>query len=88
MRIVGHRNAKLSKIVATETDSPSFESVTQRFLSLPKRNQIKCPSCGNVIDFNMGVEWHGPDTFSCSVCDRFLSMQLVHRALRDLGIEK
>ncbi|MBY8997062.1 MAG: hypothetical protein KGD60_04975 [Candidatus Thorarchaeota archaeon] len=65
----------------------SFESVTAKFLSSPRSNQIKCPTCGNTIDFNMAVKWQGPDTFTCDGCNRLLSMRLIHRALRDLGLE-
>ena len=86
MRIVGHRHAVGSKNIPPEPES-SFASVTKRFVSSRNRTLIKCPSCGCVIDFKMGVEWQGPDTFTCGVCERHLSMNLVYRALRDLGVE-
>ncbi|MFW9767403.1 MAG: hypothetical protein ACFFF9_12105 [Candidatus Thorarchaeota archaeon] len=63
-----------------------FESFTEKFLSSSLSNQIKCPSCKNTIDFNGPVKWYGPDTFSCGSCDRYLSMRLVERAMRDLGM--
>jgi predicted RNA-binding Zn-ribbon protein involved in translation (DUF1610 family) len=78
---------KGTKIDAIQVESPAFESVTRRLLSSEKSAQIKCPSCGSIINFSMGVEWQGPDTFTCQVCERHLSMNLVHRALRDLGVE-
>jgi len=79
--------AKKNEIVPETEPQSSFESVTQKFLSSSKSSQIKCPTCGNTIDFNRGVTWQGPDTFSCSGCDRLLSMRLIHGALRDLGLK-
>ena len=65
----------------------SFESFTKKFLSSSQSDQIQCPSCKNTIDFNGPVKWHGPDTFACGSCDRYLSMKLIERALRDLGLK-
>jgi hypothetical protein len=87
MDTTNDRHAKQNEIVTLKDSQPSFESVTQKFLSSPQSNQIRCPTCGNVIDFNSGVKWQGPDTFTCCGCERLLSMRLIHRALRDLGIE-
>ncbi|OLS28256.1 MAG: hypothetical protein ThorAB25_19050 [Candidatus Thorarchaeota archaeon AB_25] len=87
MKTIRDRQAEEDGKVVVNASSASFESVTQRFLSSSKSNQIKCPSCGNTIDFNKGVKWQGPDTFTCGDCERHLSMRLVHQALRDLGIE-
>ncbi len=87
MRLINNRYSRIAEKSETKDEIPAFESITQRLLSLPKSNQIKCPSCGNLIDFNKGVTWQGPDTFTCGGCDRHLSMHLVHRALRDLGME-
>ena len=87
MRIIGHRHVKGTKIDTSDIESPAFESVTRRLLSSEKGTCILCPSCGSVVNFDMGVEWQGPDTFTCQECKRHLSMDLVHRALRDLGIE-
>jgi hypothetical protein len=71
----------------TKEITPSFESFTEKFLTSLLSNHIECPSCKNTIDFNGPVKWYGPDTFSCRSCDRYLSMRLVERALRDLGIQ-
>lgn len=87
MKTIKDRHAKEIENVAPETSHTSFESVTAKFLSSAKSNQMKCPTCGNTIDFNMGVKWQSPDTFTCGGCNRLLSMRLIHRALRDLGIE-
>ncbi|MGY5864336.1 MAG: hypothetical protein RTV41_07010 [Candidatus Thorarchaeota archaeon] len=65
----------------------SFESFTEKFLSSSLSDKFQCPSCKNTIDFNGPVKWHGPDTFTCGSCDRYLSMKLVERALRDLGLK-
>jgi hypothetical protein len=87
MRIINNRHPKIVEKAAAKASSPVFESVTQRFLSSTKNNPVKCPLCDDIIDFNMGVKWHGPDTFTCGGCERLLSMHLIHRALKDLGIK-
>ncbi|MGD9397878.1 MAG: hypothetical protein PVJ05_15685 [Candidatus Thorarchaeota archaeon] len=87
MRIIGHRHTMKTKIDTSDIEPPAFESVTKRLMSSEKKSQIRCPSCGSIINFDMGVEWQGPDTFTCQVCESHLSMNLVHRALRDLGME-
>ncbi len=65
---------------------PNFESFTKKFLASSLSNQIQCPTCTNVIDFNKSIAWYGPDTFTCGSCNRYLSMKLVERAMRDLGM--
>ncbi|MHA1963847.1 MAG: hypothetical protein ACXACG_06425 [Candidatus Thorarchaeota archaeon] len=87
METTKDRHDKENGKFAKKEPQPSFESVTQRFLSSPRSSKMICPTCGNTIDFNLGVKWQGPDTFVCGGCNRFLSMQLIHHALRDLGIE-
>ena len=72
---------------STKKIASDFESLTKKFLTSLLSNQIECPSCKNAIDFNKSVNWYGPDTFSCGSCDKFLSMQLIQRALRDLSIQ-
>ncbi|MHA1943375.1 MAG: hypothetical protein ACW96M_03165 [Candidatus Thorarchaeota archaeon] len=67
--------------------SSDFESFTEKFLSSLLSSQIECPSCKNAIDFNKSVKWYGPDTFSCGACEKFLSMRLIQRAMRDLGLQ-
>ncbi|MHA2151609.1 MAG: hypothetical protein ACXAAQ_06480 [Candidatus Thorarchaeota archaeon] len=64
----------------------NFESFTKKFLSSPDIG-VECPSCKTRIDFNGPVKWYGPDTFSCGSCDKFLSMKIVERALRDLCVQ-
>ncbi len=64
-----------------------FESFTKKFLTSSLSNNIECPQCKNAIDFNKPMKWYGPDTFSCGSCDKFLSMRLIQRALRDLGLQ-
>ncbi|MGY5872951.1 MAG: hypothetical protein RTV72_11940 [Candidatus Thorarchaeota archaeon] len=64
-----------------------FQSVTREFLSSEKSKTMNCPGCGTPIDFKLGVEWMGPDAFLCGSCDKLLHMSLIHRALRDLGVE-
>ncbi|MFW9786985.1 MAG: hypothetical protein ACFFE2_00195 [Candidatus Thorarchaeota archaeon] len=86
MRLTGHRDAKLSNRVHIE-DAKPFVSVTERFLSSSMTRMIKCPHCGTVIDFAEKVNWEGPDTFTCESCKHHLSMRLIDRALRDLGID-
>ncbi len=67
--------------------SSDFESFTKKFLSSSLSSQLECPSCKNAIDFNKPIQWYGPDTFSCGSCDKFLSMRLIQRAMRDLGLQ-
>ena len=64
-----------------------FQSVTRIFLASEKSKAIFCPHCGNPLNFGVEVEWMGPDAFLCGSCDKLLHMSLIHRALRDLGVE-
>ncbi|MHA3962570.1 MAG: hypothetical protein AM325_003440 [Candidatus Thorarchaeota archaeon SMTZ1-45] len=80
-------HAKENVITPIKNSSSNFESITKKFLSSPQSNQIKCPTCGDLIDFNSGVTWQGPDTFTCCGCARLLSMRLIQRALKDLGVD-
>jgi hypothetical protein len=79
-------SVKKSALEPVGDTAPSFESFTEKFLISSLSSQIQCPSCKNTIDFNGPVKWHGPDTFTCGSCDIYLSMKLVERALRDLGM--
>jgi uncharacterized paraquat-inducible protein A len=81
------RHAHQKNPIPEQKELPAFESVTQKFLSSPLSHKIECPNCGSVVDFSKGVLWQGPDTFACSRCDHLLSMRLLQRALKDLGIE-
>jgi transcription elongation factor Elf1 len=73
--------------IPEQNQLPAFKSVTQKFLSSPESRKIECPNCGSVLDFSRGVMWQGPDTFTCSKCNHLLSIRLLQRALKDLGIE-
>jgi hypothetical protein len=64
-----------------------FQSVTRMFLASEKCDDIFCPYCGSVLNFGIEVEWMGPDAFLCGTCNRLLNISLIHRALRDLGVE-
>ena len=73
-----------SKVVQRET---GFRSVTRDFLSSKRSKEMRCPSCGSSLDFESGVEWMGPDSFTCGSCDNLLNISMIQRALRDLGVE-
>ena len=73
-----------SKVVQRET---GFRSVTREFLSSEESREMRCPSCGSALDFKSGVEWMGPDSFTCGSCNRLLNISLIQGALRDLGIK-
>jgi len=73
--------------ISPETGRKKFQSVTQIFLTAQKSRAIFCPHCGNALNFDVDIEWMGPDAFLCGSCDKLLHMSLIHRALRDLGIE-
>lgn len=64
----------------------AFESITKKFLASPQSKRIRCTACSSIIDFSSGVAWQGSDTFTCGTCKQLLSMRLIHRALKDLGI--
>ena len=68
--------------------SKKFQSVTRIFLTSNKSRDIICPHCGNKLSFEVEIEWMGPDAFLCGTCDNLLHMFLIHRALRDLGVEQ
>lgn len=87
MELFHNRHAHQKNPIPEKNELPAFESVTQKFLSSPQSYKLECPKCGSVVDFNRGVEWQGPDTFACSKCNHLLSIRLLHRALKDLGIE-
>ena len=87
MNVTRESNVKHTEISLEKKHPPPFVSVTQKFLSSAESKQIKCPTCGNTLDFSMGVKWEGPDSFTCCGCNRLLSMRLIHRALGDLGAD-
>jgi hypothetical protein len=63
-----------------------FRSVTQNFIRLSKEKLITCPKCGKSIDFQLGVNWHGPTSFSCNACNKLLHMSYVTRQLEKMGL--
>ena len=67
-------------------ESSKFTSVTQNFIRLSQEKLIRCPRCGNTIDFQSGVDWHGPTSFSCGACDKILHMSYVTRQLEKMGL--
>ncbi|MFW9844517.1 MAG: hypothetical protein ACFFEV_08070 [Candidatus Thorarchaeota archaeon] len=68
-------------------EKKKFQSVTRILLAAHNRKDIVCPYCGNVLNFEVAIEWMGPDAFLCGSCDRLLEMSLIHQALRDLGVD-
>jgi len=73
--------------ISPETGRKKFQSVTRIFLASEKSKTISCPYCGNALNFDEEIEWMGPDAFLCGSCDKLLQISLIHRALRDLGVE-
>lgn len=69
-----------------EDSMPRFTSVTRAFLSSATSKELKCPWCGKLLNFPGGVEWVGPDSFTCGFCEQLINIRLIKRALRDLGI--
>lgn len=67
--------------------SHSFTSITRSFLSSTTSRELKCPRCGSILDFANGVEWVGPDSFTCKSCEQLINITLIYRALRELGVE-
>ncbi|TFG12924.1 hypothetical protein EU537_08130 [Candidatus Thorarchaeota archaeon] len=63
-----------------------FKSVTESFIRLSEEKLITCPRCGNAIDFQSGIDWHGPTSFSCSACNKLLHMSYVTRQLEKMGL--
>ena len=63
-----------------------FDSITKKFLASSQSRVIICPSCGKRLNFHSGLEWTGPDSFTCTSCNRLLSISLIQQALRDLGV--
>jgi predicted RNA-binding Zn-ribbon protein involved in translation (DUF1610 family) len=84
-------NSHNDRLLTTEfpaiTRDQEFQSVTKKFLTSEKARKFCCPRCGTSINFEAGDEWMGPDSFVCCSCNRLLHMSLIHRALRDLGVE-
>ena len=81
-RALAHHES--SKVVPRETH---FRSVTREFLSSEKSRDMRCPSCGSPLDFKSGIEWMGPDSFTCGSCNCLLNISLIQGALRDLGVK-
>ncbi|TFH05191.1 MAG: hypothetical protein E4H14_13240 [Candidatus Thorarchaeota archaeon] len=73
--------------ISTEIVRKKFQSVTRIFLDSQRSRAIFWPYCGNTLNFEVEIEWMGPDAFLCGACDQLLHMSLIHRALRDLGVE-
>ncbi|MHA1576397.1 MAG: hypothetical protein ACTSU3_03465 [Candidatus Thorarchaeota archaeon] len=80
----GRARIKSSKVVPRKKP---FQSVTREFLSSETSKAMKCPSCGSSLDFKSGVEWMGPDSFTCGSCNHLLNISLIQRALRDIGLD-
>jgi transposase-like protein len=66
---------------------PAFISITRTFLSSEISKELRCPLCGASLDFANGMEWVGPDSFTCQQCEQLINIRLVLQALRDLGVE-
>ncbi len=73
--------------MSTERDNLGFTSVTRTFLSSTASRKMRCPNCGNTLNFASGMEWIGPDSFTCESCQHLINIRLIQRALRDLGVE-
>ncbi|MGY5859867.1 MAG: hypothetical protein RTU63_10900 [Candidatus Thorarchaeota archaeon] len=73
--------------ITLDVGRKKFQSVTRIFLTSEKSKDIFCPHCGSPLNFGIEIEWMGPDAFLCGSCDKLLHMSLIHRALRDLGVE-
>ena len=67
--------------------SPRFTSITRSFLSSTTSKELKCPRCGSPLNFANGVEWIGPDSFTCKSCEQLINIALIRRALRELGVD-
>ena len=67
--------------------SPRFTSITRSFLSSATSKELKCPRCGSLLNFANGVEWIGPDSFTCKSCEQLINIALIQRALRELGVD-
>ncbi|MDH4214927.1 MAG: hypothetical protein OEV85_13505 [Candidatus Thorarchaeota archaeon] len=70
-----------------KTDHPRFTSVTRAFFASAASSQLHCPRCGASLNFAQGIEWVGPDSFTCSSCSQLVNIRLIQQALRDLGVE-
>ena len=87
VKIDSLRSENRREEIPMSSERKKFQSVTRILLATHNRKDIICPYCGNVINFEIAIEWMGPDAFLCSSCDRLLDLSLIHQALRDLGIE-
>jgi hypothetical protein len=67
--------------------APSFTSITRIFLSSTTSKDLKCPQCGALLNFTSGIEWIGPDSFTCGSCEKLINIRLIQQALRDLGVD-
>lgn len=66
---------------------PNFTSITRAFLSSAASKELGCPRCGAPLDFTNGMEWIGPDSFTCKHCSQLINIRLIQQALRDLGVK-
>lgn len=88
MRNIKEKQTVFSNVTTLSHDfmlEPEFFSITKKFLSSPKSREISCPFCRSCLNFRSGLEWIGPDSFTCNKCKQLLHISLIHQALRDLG---
>lgn len=76
-----------SRDSSVEKINPRFVSITRTFLSSKASQKTSCPNCGATLNFTEGIEWIGPDSFTCGACQHLINIRLIQRALRDLGVE-